>query len=92
MPNLLKSRRFVTAVLAAAVSLVLYFVGKYFATGLEDVQMVINTIMPLALILIAAYTIDDVTLTWANSRVEIEQLNLTRVQAQVDALQAKQGQ
>lgn len=92
MPNLLKSRRFVTAVVAAVVTLLLYFVGKYFSAGLEDLQMVINTIMPLALILIAAYMVGDVTNTWARSQVEMKQIELATIQNQVQIEQLRAAQ
>lgn len=92
MPNLLKSRRFVTAVLAAVVTLLLYFIGKYLPAGLEDLQMVLNTIMPLALILIAAYTVDDITNTWARAQVDIEQVRLAAIQHQVRLEVMRQSQ
>ena len=53
------SRRFWTMLLSIIVGLVLYFVGKYFAAALPDVQFVINLIVPLAIVLIAAFTVDD---------------------------------
>ena len=53
------SRRFWTMLLSIIVGLVLYFVGKYFAAALPDVQFVINLIVPLAIVLTAAFTVDD---------------------------------
>ena len=53
------SRRFWTMLLSIIVGLVLYFVGKYFAAALPNVQFVINLIVPLAIVLIAAFTVDD---------------------------------
>jgi len=46
-------------VISIIVALVLYFAGKYFGDYLPDVQFVVNLIVPLALMVIAAYTIDD---------------------------------
>lgn len=83
MNELLKSRRFVTALLASVVTLVLYFVGKYALGALEDVQMVLNVLMPLALALIAAYTIDDIATIHSRAQVEIKQAELATIQQQV---------
>ena len=93
MNQLLQSRRFVTALLASIVTLVLYFVGKYALGALEDVQMVLNVLMPLALALIAAYTIDDVVAIHSRAQVEIKQAELATVQTQVqlETMRAEQS-
>ena len=57
--SVLSSRRFWTLLLSIFVGLILYFVGKYFSNALPDVEFVINLITPLAIVLIAAYTVDD---------------------------------
>lgn len=89
MNQLLKSRRFWTAVIGAVVTLTVYFVSKYAFAALEDVQMVLNVLLPIVLVLIAAYTVDDVTNTWTQGQIEIEQMRLNGVQAQVEALRIK---
>lgn len=57
---LLQSRRFWTLLLDAVLSITIYFVGKYFSVALDDVKFLIVTLQPIALILIAAYTVEDV--------------------------------
>lgn len=57
--GLLQSRRFWTLLVDAVLSIALYFVGKYFAVALEDLRFLIIAIQPIAVALIAAYTIDD---------------------------------
>lgn len=93
MTNLLQSRRFWTAVVGAVATLLIYFVGKYFASGLEDVQMVLNVLLPIVLVLIAAYTVDDVTSVWARSQVDMKQIELATIQNQVqlETLRAAQS-
>lgn len=57
--SLLQSRRFLTLVVYTAISVVLYFVGKYFQVAAEDVKFLIAALLPIVLALIAAYTVDD---------------------------------
>jgi polyferredoxin len=58
--KLLQSRRFVTMAFAILVGLVLYFAGKYLLPSqFADVKFVIDLITPLAIGLIAAFTVDD---------------------------------
>lgn len=83
MNNLLKSRRFWTAVVGAIATLTIYFVGRYAAAGLEDVQMVLNVLLPIILVLIGAYTVDDLVATWTAAQVEIRQAELATLQQQV---------
>lgn len=57
--GLLQSRRFLTMVIYAVISVILYFVGKYFQVAADDVKFLIATLLPIALALVAAFTIDD---------------------------------
>ena len=85
--NLLASRRFWTLLLSIVVGLILYFAGKYFASALPDVEFVINLITPLAIVLIAAYTVDDALEQVLTTQREMHaaslahQLEAARVQA-----------
>lgn len=83
MSGLLKSRRFWVGVFGAVATLLVYFIGKYALGALEDVQMLLNVLTPIILVIIAAYTIDDVTNTWTRANVEIAQAQLQMVQYQV---------
>ena len=56
MNELFKSKEFWTGVVGAIATLAVYFVGKYFAAGLEDLQTVLNVLMPIVLLLIGAST------------------------------------
>lgn len=64
-----QSRRFWTMVISIVVALVLYFVGKYAGAYIEDVRFVIDLITPLALMLIAAFTIDDIATAWTRAQI-----------------------
>lgn len=81
--NIFKSRTFWTAVIGGVVTLALYFVAKYFAAGLEDLQTVLNVALPIVLILIAKYTIDDAVKIHTQGQIKVEELRLQRVQAEV---------
>jgi hypothetical protein len=70
---LLASRRFWTLLLDTIISLVLYFAGKYFNAAMEDIRFLIIAIQPIALLLIAAYTVDGVNET----RIQIAQVTAT---------------
>lgn len=84
--ELLQSRRFWTMVLSVIVALVLYFVGKYLPAQLEDVKFVIDLIVPLALMLIGAFTVDNAIKLIMSGVVEMQQNSLA---AQVAALKEK---
>jgi len=57
---LLRSRKFLVAVLDVIFSLTLFFVGKYaLPTIFEDVQIVIGAMQPVALFLIGAIAYED---------------------------------
>ena len=50
----------VTVIVDAVCTLALYFVGKYAGASLEDVKFVIVALQPVAAILIAAVTVENV--------------------------------
>lgn len=58
------SRRFWVTVGDVVISLLLYFVGKYFSVALDDVKMLITTLQPLFLLVVAAYTVEDSVLAF----------------------------
>ena len=66
-----QSRRFWTMVISVVAALVLYFVGKYAGDYVPDVRFVIDLITPLALMLIAAFTIDDIANAWTAAQIEM---------------------
>lgn len=82
--GLLQSRRFVTFVVDAVLSLLLYFVGKYFSVAIDDLKFLILTLQPIAVAVIAAYTIDD------NQQASLA-TQLQMHQATVQALAPVQG-
>jgi len=58
--SLLRSRKFLIAVLDVFVSSVLFFVGKYAeAMVFEDVQFLIGALQPVVIIIIAAIAFED---------------------------------
>lgn len=60
LQGLLRSRKFLVAVLDSAVSAVLYFTGKYAApVAFEDIKVIVVMIQPLALSLIGAIAYED---------------------------------
>jgi hypothetical protein len=87
--GLIESRRFWIAILDLVLSTVLYFVGKYAgASVLEDTKMVIITMQPLFLAIIAAYTIDNTQNIKAQALVETQNI---KAQAEFDAVVNKPG-
>ena len=59
---LFESRRFVTALADVVFSTILFFVGKYAVpSAIEDVKFVIVALQPVIALLIAAFTVTDVT-------------------------------
>lgn len=60
MSNLIQSRRFWTAVIDMVVSVALYAVGRYSPADLEFTKFLIAAIQPVVLVIIAAYTVEDV--------------------------------
>lgn len=91
MNDLLKSRQFWTAIVGAVATLTVFFVGKYAFAALEDVQTVLNVLLPIVLVMIAAYTVDDVAKTNARAQVVVEEMRLQSLQTQVRlaAMEAK---
>ena len=59
MSSLLRSRKFWLAILDLVVSLTLFFVGKYAAFAVEDVNTVIVAIQPVFVMLIGAIAYED---------------------------------
>ena len=85
--SLFSSRRFWTMLLSILVGLVLYFVGKYFATALPDAQFVINLIVPLGIVLIGAFTVDDAV---QSILAEQREMQIAALNYQMDVLRAQQ--
>ena len=59
LSSLLHSRKFWVALLDAAGSLTLYFIGKYLPTAIDDTKFLIVTLQPVVLLVIAAYAYED---------------------------------
>jgi len=57
--QLLRSRKFLMALMDAGASLVLYFAGRYAPDALPDARFLILTLQPVALIVIAAFAYED---------------------------------
>ena len=74
MSKLLESRKFWTLGLDVVTSLVLFFGGKYFSANLEDVKFVIVTLQPLVGLVIAAFTVNDVTSAYYAAKLEMAKL------------------
>ena len=56
---LLRSRKFLLLVLDTAISLILYFVGKYLPVAFEDVELVIGLLQPVFVAIILAIALED---------------------------------
>lgn len=56
---LFQSRRFVTALVDAVLTLALYFVGKYLALAIDDLKFLILVLQPIFVSVIGAFTVDD---------------------------------
>lgn len=91
MNDIWKSKELWTGIVGAIATLALYFTAKYFSAGLEDVQMVINVLLPIILVLIGAYTVETVAKVNAAANVRIEEMRLQSLQTQVRlaAMEAK---
>lgn len=74
--GLLQSRRFITLMVDALLSIVLYFVGKYFSIALDDVKFLILILQPIALLVIAAYTVNDLAAQWSTHLLEVHEATL----------------
>ena len=60
MPNLFKSRKFMTAIVDLVASVILYFVGKYAVPAIaEDVVFMIGVMQPVFLLVIAGIAYED---------------------------------
>lgn len=57
--GLLRSRKFLVLLLDVLLSTILFFVGKYVPSYLEDVKFLIGVYQPLFLLIIAAITAED---------------------------------
>jgi uncharacterized membrane protein len=67
--SLLRSRKFLTAVFDAVVSLVLFFAVKYLAPGaVEDVKVLIAAFQPIIALIIAAWAVEDIAVSFAIAR------------------------
>jgi len=67
---ILKSRAFWTAVLDALISLVLVVIGLRWPEYKDLAITVITIIQPVALMLIAAFTVDDAKKAWRKADAE----------------------
>jgi hypothetical protein len=76
IPALFESRRFWTLVLDAVLSLAIYFVGKYFAVALEDLRFLILTLQPIALLLIATFTVEDMQAASLATQLQMHQATI----------------
>lgn len=74
MNKLLQSRRFLTAVLDMVISISLFAVGKYSPNNLDFAKFLIVTIQPVVLIVIAAFTVEDVHNIIAEKEKEIARI------------------
>jgi hypothetical protein len=70
MRALLRSRKFLLAVLDATVSTVLYLAGQHFPQFLGDIKFVILTIQPVILMVIGAYAYEDAQIKSALAAAE----------------------
>jgi hypothetical protein len=60
LAGLLRSRKFWLLVLDTAISLILYFVGKYAPAGVfEDVKVIILALQPVFIVIIGAIAYED---------------------------------
>jgi hypothetical protein len=59
MKALLKSRKFLLLCLDAGLTLLLYFVGKYFAIAIEDIKLMILVLQPVFVMIIGSIAYED---------------------------------
>lgn len=82
MKTLLKSRSFWTVVLDFVFSVILYFIGKYLGeSGASDVRFLIGALQPVALVLVAAFTADDIEERKAQTEIAIAKMDLEESRA-----------
>lgn len=90
LTQLLQSRRALTALVDLVVSVVLYFGGKYFAADLDTIKFMIGVFQVPALMVIAAYTVNDMHSNALDTQLEMHKASLdnqlTLHQATLDAL------
>lgn len=75
--GLLSSRAFLLAVLDAVISLILYFTAKYAGVALDDVKLLILTLQPILIAVIASYTVNDLGLMQQATQLKIHEMTLT---------------
>ena len=74
---LLQSRSFWVVVLDFVFSVILYFVSKYLGEpAATDVRFLIGALQPVALMLIGAFTYDDVEARRAQTEIEVAKIDL----------------
>ena len=82
MKALLKSKSFWVVVLDFVFSVILYFVGKYLGESVgADVRFMIGVLQPVALVLVAAFTYDDVEARKAQTEIEVAKMDLAEARA-----------
>lgn len=69
MKSLLYSRKFWILILDTLISLALYFTGKYFPATLEDVKLLILTLQPVFVAIIAAIAHEDAAALAAGAHI-----------------------
>ena len=75
--RLLQSRRFWLAVMDAVISIALYFAAKSGMAAVEDVRFLIVTMQPVVVILIVAFTYEDVQARRSSAEIEKTRLLTT---------------
>lgn len=83
MNDIWKSKELWTGIVGAVATLLVFFVGKYAASSLEDVQIVLNTLLPIVLFLIGGYTAQSIVKMNNENSVRIEEMRLASLQLQV---------
>ena len=83
MNDVFRTKEFWTAVVGAVATLALYFTAKYFAAGLEDLQVILNVMLPIVLAMIGAYTVQNVARVYQATQIEIEHLRFQALQTQL---------
>ena len=82
MNKLVQSRSFWVVVLDFVFSVILYFVSKYLGESVAaDVRFMIGVLQPVALVLVAAFTYDDVEERKAQTELAVAKMELEEARA-----------
>lgn len=71
--GLLRSRKFMLAVLDVVASTALYFAGKYAGAALDDIKFLIAAYQPVVGLVILGITVEDTARTQAGAKVQAAQ-------------------